>query len=50
MRIGVFELGIIFAIVILIVGPTQLPKLTEAFKKSKKMIDDEKKNERENDI
>ena len=39
MKIGTTELLLILAIVLIIFGPSQIPKLTRMFKKSKKNFD-----------
>jgi sec-independent protein translocase protein TatA len=39
MKIGTTELLVILAIVLIIFGPSQIPKLTRMFKKSKKNFD-----------
>ena len=49
MKIGTTELMLILAVVVIIFGPTQIPKLTRMFGKSVKefrdgMGEDEKKN------
>ncbi len=54
MRLGVQELLIILAVVIIIFGPTQIPKLTKMFGKSVKgfrdgMTEDEEKAKKAED-
>ena len=46
MRIGMAEALVIFAVVVLLFGPKQLPKVTEALKQS---MDYLRSGEREND-
>ena len=43
MKLGVQELLIILAIVIIVFGPTQIPKLKKMFRKSKKNFEEELK-------
>ena len=40
MKLGVQELLIILVIVIIVLGPTQIPKLKKMFSKSKKNFED----------
>ena len=40
MKISMQELLIVLAIVVIIFGPTQIPKLTRMFRKSKKELQD----------
>lgn len=42
-RVGLLELGVILAIVLIFAGPTQLPKLLNTFKNMKKSATGEKK-------
>ena len=43
MKIGVTELLIILAVVVIIFGPTQIPKLMKLFKKNKQDSEKESK-------
>lgn len=47
MKFGVQELIIILIIVIIVFGPTQIPKLKKMFKKSKKDVQDAFKDDDE---
>lgn len=49
MKFGVQELIIILIIVIIVFGPTQIPKLRRMFKKSKKDLQNAVKDDGEND-
>ena len=44
MKLGVQELLIILVIVIIVLGPTQIPKLKKMFSRSKKNFEDELKD------
>lgn len=50
MKLGVQELLIILVIVIIVIGPTQIPKLKRMFSKSRKNFEDEiRESEKEKD-
>ena len=49
MKFGVQELIIILIIVVIVFGPTQIPKLKKMFKKSKKDLQDSIKGDEETD-
>lgn len=50
MRLGVLELTLIVVLVLLVVGPKQLPKLTDAISSSVKSFKKEMKDEDEKTI
>lgn len=45
MRLGFLELAVILAIMVLVIGPTQIPKLTSAIGDSMKKFKEEYKKE-----
>lgn len=50
MRLGFLELVVILGIILLVIGPKQLPKLTEAISSSKKKFSEEFKKEEKADV
>lgn len=47
MRMGFLELAVVLVILLLVIGPKQIPKLTEALSKSSKQLKEELKKDEE---